>query len=437
MLRRGFMTSAAAALASGCATPSIGAQARRAATPAFPGAEGWAAGTPGGRGGRVIRVTSLAGAGPGSFREAVEAEGLRIVVFEVGGVIDLDRQVLNVREPFITIAGQTAPSPGVTLIRGGINIRTHDVVVRHLRVRPGEAGAAKKSGWEVDGIATISGAHDVIVDHCSCTWATDENLSASGPRHEGAGPDDWRRATSHRITFSNNIVAEGLSNATHSKGEHSKGTLIHDNVTGVLILANLYAHNRERNPLFKGGAQGAIVNNLIYNPGKRTSHYNLHPSEWGEHAYQAGQVSQVGNVVRLGPSTESTLPLFMAGGAGELQLHQADNIAVDRTGAPLPRIGRFGEQPSVEVLAQATPPAWPQGLKAMPAAQVEAYVLANAGARPWDRDAIDRRIVADVAARRGAVIDSEQAVGGYPRHPETRRPFNPAAWNLATMTARG
>src|SRR5690606_7074454 len=239
---------------------------------AFPGALGWAAHTPGGRGGALVRVTTLAAEGPGSFREAVERPGPRIVVFEVGGVIDLGRKDIAIREPYLTIAGQTAPSPGITLIRGGLAILTHDVIVQHIRIRPGEAGAEKMSGWEVDALTTGGGAHDVIVDHCSLTWATDENLSASGPRFAGNSPEEWRTNASRRVTFSNNIVAEGLARATHSKGEHSKGTLIHDNVTDVFIVGNLYANNLERNPLFKGGARGIVANNLIYNPGTRAVH---------------------------------------------------------------------------------------------------------------------------------------------------------------------
>lgn len=170
-----------------------------AALPAFPGALGWAARTPGGRGGRIIRVTTLDGEGPGSLRAAIEAEGPRIVVFEVGGVIDLGKKTLRLRNPFITIAGQTAPSPGVTLVRGGMDISAHDVVIQHIRIRPGSAGGGWMSGWDEDGISTI-GAYNVIIDHCSLTWATDENLSASGPRFTGSTPDEWRAGTSHDIT---------------------------------------------------------------------------------------------------------------------------------------------------------------------------------------------------------------------------------------------
>src|SRR5262249_18108355 len=160
---------------------------------AFPGAVGWAARTPGGRDGKIVRVTTLAAKGPGSFAEAVATAGRRIVVFEVGGVIDLDKQILRIPEPFLTIAGQTGPAPGITLIRGGRLIDTHDVVVQHLRVRPGEAGHAKKSGWEPDGLSTLRTAYNVIVDHCSFTWAVDENLSASGKFFEGKTPEEWRQ----------------------------------------------------------------------------------------------------------------------------------------------------------------------------------------------------------------------------------------------------
>src|SRR5690606_40596515 len=107
---------------------------RAAYTVAYPCAGGWAAATPGWRGGEIIRVTALDNHGPGSLRAALAHEGPRIVVFEVGGVIDLERETLRIEHPFVTIAGQTAPSPGITLIRGGMEVATHDVVVRHIRI---------------------------------------------------------------------------------------------------------------------------------------------------------------------------------------------------------------------------------------------------------------------------------------------------------------
>jgi hypothetical protein len=413
--------------ASALAVPSVAC----ATTPTPPTPSwGWVRGPYGGAGGRIVHVTSLAAEGPGSLDAALREEGPRIVVFEVGGVIDLGGEILGVRQPFVTIAGETAPGPGITLIRGGVRIRTHNVLMRHLHVRPGDAERAPLSGWEVDGVVTEAGAYDVIVDHCSMTWATDENLSASGPRFEGASVEEWRENTSHRISFTNNIIAEGLSNATHSKGEHSKGSLIHDNVRDVLIAGNLYMNNRERNPLFKGGASGAVVNNLIYNPGRRFFHYNLHATEWEDQPHQTGSLAIVGNEFRAGPSTPAESIAIALGGQGPLELHASDNLLTAAPGATAPApLGRFGDG-SAQLLEIAAQTPWPQGLQAQPAGAVATSVLRNAGARPWARDPIDARLIADVEAGRGDVIDSQNEVGGYPIYEEVRAPFDRAGWDL-------
>jgi pectate lyase len=400
---------------------------------AFPGAIGWAAHTQGGRGGKIIKVTTLASDGAGSFVEALNTKGPRTIVFEVGGVIDVGKHELKITEPFLTIAGQTAPSPGITLIKTGIDIVTHDVIIQHVRIRTGTAGAEKRSGWEPDTISTVN-AYNVIVDHCSLTWAIDENLSASGPRFTGKTPDEWRKAVSHDITYSNNIIAEGLAHATHSKGEHSKGSLIHDNVNNILIVGNLYAHNYERNPLFKGGVRGMVINNLIYDPGQRAVHYNLIPEEWFGREYQNGQLTLIGNVMRGGPSTHANLPLFMLGGSGDIELYEEDNTAVDWIGNPLPKTGRYTTS-KAQILPM-TKPALPFGVKPMPAADVQDAVIREAGARPWDRDKTDARIVADTIEGRGEIIDSEDQVGGYPVQKETRQAFNEKDWDLATMTPK-
>jgi hypothetical protein len=401
------------------------------AAPAFPGAAGWAAATPGGRGGRIIRVTSLDAEGPGSLRAAVEAKGPRIVVFEVGGVIDLGRTVLEIREPYLTIAGQTAPSPGITLIRGGIDVHGHDVVIRHLRVRTGVDGQAHLSGWEADAFSTVA-AHDVIVDHCTFSWAIDENMSASGPRFKGKDVAEWRRNTSYNVTFSYNLAAEGLANASHPKGEHSKGTLIHDNATGILIYRNVYAHNVERNPLLKGGVQAAVVNNLIYDPGQRALHYNLMALEWAGYPYVTGELTAVGNVLRGGPSTRPGLPFLMLGGDGDLRYYARDNLAVDQWGTALPMFGRHGET-RARLIEAPQPVVWPAGLPVLESRDVETQLLAQAGARPWDRDAHDTRVLFFVAEGRGEIIDDEKTVGGYPVQAQTRAPFIEGDWDLATM----
>lgn len=398
---------------------------------AFPGAVGWASTTQGGRGGAIIRVTNLNADGPGSLRAAIEAKGPRIVVFEVAGQIDLGKTSLEITEPFLTVAGQTAPSPGITIIKGGIDLKTHDVVIRHIRVRTGADGAKRMSGWEADAFTTI-GAYNVIIDHCTFMWGIDENMSASGPRFTGKTLAEWRAGTSHNITFSYNLAAEGLADSSHPKGEHSKGSLVHDNATGILFYRNIWAHNVERSPLLKGGVQASLVNNLIYDPGKRAVHYNLMALEWAGYPYVTGELSAVGNVMRGGPSTDDKLPFLMLGGDGDLLYYGKDNIAVDKQGSALPAFGRYGETKAKLITAKSPVNWWP-GLAVLPARDVETHVLALAGARPWDRDAHDIRVLFFVAEGRGEIIDDESRVGGYGVVKPVTATFVEADWDLYTM----
>ena len=391
----------------------------------FPGAEGWASSTPGGRGGKLIRVTTLNYEGPGSFSEAVSAEGRRIIVFEVGGVIDMKGNTIRIMDPFLTIAGQTAPSPGITLIDGSISVNTHDVIMQHIRMRLGASRHEKD--WEPDTFSTNT-ACNVIIDHCTFTWGVDENCSASGPRFNGANPEDWRENTSHRITISNNIIAEGLSNSTHSKGEHSKGTLIHDNATEIAILNNLYASNRDRNALFKGGSHGVFVNNYIHNPGSNAVRYAQLNSEWEGHKFETGKLSIVGNVMQLGPSS-SDMPLAYIGN-GLCMAYLEDNIAKTLSGNDA-RL-QFGENSKFV----SEKPVWFASLKPINASEVKDSIVKNAGARPWDRDENDKRIIREMLMLEGKIIDSESEVGGYPSFKPTRKRFIEKDWNLQYMVRK-
>ncbi|WJM29559.1 pectate lyase [Novosphingobium resinovorum] len=387
--------------------------------------------TRGGEGGRIIRVTTLAKDGPGSLKAAVEAKGKRIIVFEVGGVIDLQRTILNIDEPFLTIAGQTAPSPGITIVRGGIDLKGHDVKISHIRVMTGVDGQAKLSGWEADAFSTVA-AHNVIVEHCSFFWAIDENMSTSGPRFNGKTVKEWRAATSHDVLFRENLAAEGLADASHPKGEHSKGTLIHDNATGITLYRNVYAHNMERSPLVKGGAQVLMVNNMIFDPGHRAVHYNLMNLEWAGHDYVTGEITAVGNVMRAGNSTAPGLPFLTLGGDGDLAWYSKDNINVDRWGNPAPMFGRYGVT-KAKLIEKDSPMASLGGLDVMPAKDLETSLLASVGARPWDRAPDDIRVLFFVAEGRGEIIDDEKVVGGYPHPNPTAAPFVDKDWNLKTM----
>ena len=364
---------------------------------------GYGSETRGGLDGRIIKVTTLNATGEGSFTEALNAEGPRTIVFEVAGVIDLGKQQIDITEPYLTIAGQTAPSPGITLIRGGLTVRTHDVVIQHIRFRMGDAGAEKGEKSEPEISTYGAEAYNIVVDHCSVSWGVDENLSTSGPRLDGP------EATSHNLTFSNNIIAEPLCYSVHSKdGNHGMGTLVHDNCTNVTIIGNYYAHNYERNPWYKGGCTGIVLNNLIYNPGKWAMRMGYVPKEWNDSdtAPVNPRVTIIGNYMKTGVDTPETTAMVGTNyNNGDCYLE--DNIAIHLDGSECPitdgNITILDEKPS-----------WIEGLEVLPAEDVPMHVLANAGARPKDRDAIDMRLVNEFITGTGNQIDSQNEVGGYP-----------------------
>lgn len=364
---------------------------------------GYGSETRGGLDGRIIKVTTLNATGEGSFTEALNAEGPRTIVFEVAGVIDLGKQQIDITEPYLTIAGQTAPSPGITLIRGGLTVRTHDVVIQHIRFRMGDAGAEKGEKYEPEISTYGAEAYNIVVDHCSVSWGVDENLSTSGPRLDGP------EATSHNLTFSNNIIAEPLCYSVHSKdGNHGMGTLVHDNCTNVTIIGNYYAHNYERNPWYKGGCTGIVLNNLIYNPGKWAMRMGYVPKEWNnsDTAPVNPRVTIIGNYMKTGVDTPETTAMVGTNyNNGDCYLE--DNIAIHLDGSECPitdgNITILDEKPS-----------WIEGLEVLPAEDVPKHVLANAGARPKDRDAIDMRLVNEFITGTGNQIDSQNEVGGYP-----------------------
>ena len=345
------------------------------ALPAFPGAEGFGSETPGGRGGAVIPVTTLADAGPGSLREALETAGPRIVVFRVGGTIALE-SMIKIRQPYLTIAGQTAPGDGITIRNGShrstpIRVETHDVVIRHLRIRPGPGGAP-------DGLSLGRG-RNIVVDHCSLSWAVDENLSVTGHTQD--------------VTVQWSIVAEGLRDTTHRKGAHSMGDLIMAR-GNVSLHHNLYAHNDARNPRIGGGSKTVdFVNNVVYNFGSIAGRLS---------AGRPLRINYVGNLLRPGPDSN--------GDAYALQLTKRYPIALYARDNVLPRKGLVDDDYE-RILVDERHPA-PPVTTSRPEAAYEA-VLGSAGATLPRRDAIDARIVESVRAREGRIIDRPEQVGGW------------------------
>jgi hypothetical protein len=234
------------------------------------------------------------------------------------------------------------------------------------------------------------------------------------------------------LVFRLNLVAEGLAHASHAKGEHSKGSLVHDNATGIVFDRNVWAYNVQRSPLIKGGAQVLLVNNLIYSPGIRAVHYNLLADEWQEHAPVIGQITAVGNVLQSGLDSDPGLAFLMIGGVGDLDFFGKDNVALGQDGSPLAMYGRYRES-TAQIKDRDSPLDRLDGYDVLLSAEVETYLSAHVGARPWDRGTEDRRVLDNVTARRGHIIDDEKQVGGYPSIAATRAAFRKSRWDLVTM----
>ncbi len=247
------------------------ASVAHAQIPAFPGAEGGGAFATGGRGGQVIKVTNLNDSGPDSFREAVVASGPRIIVFEVSGNIMLQSR-LKIEEPFVTIAGQTAPGDGITLVGQQVTIDTHDVIIRYIRFR-----ATEFSGTEVDALNDGYNHENSIIDHCTASWGVDETLSIYRGRD---------------ITVQWCMITESLYNSIHSKGNHGYGGIWGG--TNVSFHHNLFAHHSSRTPRFAADSSVDYRNNVIYN--------------WGFNSAYGGEGSTmniINNYCKYGPATNS------------------------------------------------------------------------------------------------------------------------------------
>ncbi|HEY2572569.1 MAG TPA: hypothetical protein VGH65_00825 [Verrucomicrobiaceae bacterium] len=351
---------------------------------------------------KVIRVTSLDSKGPGTLRAALLADGPRIVVFEVAGVIDLAMKSIKIEDGQLVIAGQTAPSPGITIVRGEMHFAGSQTLVQHIRTRPGDAGRPKRSGWEPDGMSTTGAPQDVWFDHCSCTWSVDENLTAQTYQSPTGDP-------ARRIHLRDCIIAEGLNDATHHKGPHSKGTLIDNGTQEVAIVHCLYASNVERNPVIHPGCSAVVVNCVIANPGERAIHTSS--SSPGKNADKPNaRVSIVGNAVLLGRGTKKAAAIFEGAADGYFK----DNEGWNWLGEPLSLL-----RVPFETLEE--PPLWPEGLVATSPLGALWHVARFAGARPAERDAIDQRIVSQALTGTARIINSQDEVGGYPKlEPVTR-----------------
>ncbi|HVT26852.1 MAG TPA: hypothetical protein VHE81_02430, partial [Lacipirellulaceae bacterium] len=253
---------------------------------AFPGAEGYGRFALGGRGGRVIKVTNLADNGPGSLRAAVEAEGPRTVVFNVSGRIVLQSRLV-IRNPYLTIAGQTAPGKGVCISNYNLGmLGTHDAIIRYLRVRPGNTAHRT-----LDGMGMAS-SDNSIIDHCSISWTEDESFSSRAAKN---------------ITLQRTLISEALNVAGHKKYKKGKQHGYAASIGGDIgsFHHNLLAHCAGRNWSLAGGLDLAgrhtgrldIRNNVVYNWGHRTTDGGARQVNFVNNYYKPGPASRVFHVL--------------------------------------------------------------------------------------------------------------------------------------------
>jgi hypothetical protein len=386
-----------------------------AQTLAFPGAEGAGRFAAGGRGGAVLRVTSLADSGPGSLRAAIEARGPRTIVFDVAGTIRLAADLV-ISEPRVTVAGQSAPGGGVALADGTLIVDADDVVIRHLRVRRGD----RRPG-EGDSI-WVRGGRRIILDHVSASWSIDETLSASARYDNGGGYYD--------LTVQWSIVAESLRNSHHAKGAHGYGSLIRGGRGArISFHHNLWAHHVARMPRpgnYHGpeaDPEGPLMefrSNLFYNWGRGYAGYNEDEATPIRYAF-------IDNAYLAGPDSEGALAfregnrLARAWFAGNSMNGVVPADPWSLVGGRMPEGYRLAAPPDVAPVAVDPAPM--------------RTVLDRAGA--WPRDAADARVVDSVRARAGRHIDSQEEVGGWPAlaagRPEPDRDGDgmPDAWERA------
>ncbi len=364
--------------------------------PAFPGVEGFGKYTVGGRGGKVIEVTNLHDAGPGSFRAAVSAKGPRTVVFRVSGTIALESE-LKIREPYLTIAGQTAPGDGICIKNYQVNFDTSQVIMRYLRFRPGD-----EKGKEQDAFGG-AGSH-IVVDHCSASWGVDETFSINKAAN---------------LTVQWCLVSESLYHSLHKKGNHGYGGLWGG--PGGSWHHNILAHHSSRNPRASGNVDSGLMdyrNNVIYNWGFNSAYGGeLWPRNWINNYYKSGPATDDKVRGRIFLQKDPRGKMFAAGNfVAGFPAISADNWNGGINFAP------DGE--ATEKTLRVDRPFVVAPVTTQSAEVAYGLVLAQAGAS-LVRDAVDRRVVEEIrtgtatfgASYKGGgkgIIDSQKDVGGWP-----------------------
>jgi hypothetical protein len=371
----------------------------QAKIPAFPGAEGGGAFSFGGRGGKVYVVTTLADSGPGSFREACEQGGARIIVFNVAGIIQLKTPV-DIRAPYITIAGQSAPGDGVCIAGESVLINTHDVVIRYMRFRRGATEVTRR-----DDALGGNGVGNIIIDHVSASWGLDENMSMYRHVYDRGG-DKQEKLPTVNVTIQNSIFSECLDTYNHSFGSTIGGL-------NSTFMRNLWANNISRNPSIGMYGDFGFVNNVVFNWWNRSA-------DGGDHR---SLFNFINNYYKPGPITPKDKPIayriLKPEGSREkgkeTEFGKAyvngnivegfDKVTADNWAGGVQIGDNNGGAGTYEQAIRVNKPMPMAAVTIIPTKQAYDYVVENVGANLPKRDAVDARIVEEV--RTGKIVYTE------------------------------
>ncbi|WP_370479494.1 pectate lyase family protein [Tamlana flava] len=362
----------------------------KAEIPAFPGAEGGGAFTPGGRGGKIFVVTSLADSGEGTLRQALEAFGARTIVFNVAGIIKLGKPI-NIRAPYVTIAGQTAPGDGICVAGESILIDTHDIIIRHMRFRRGATDVTRR-----DDALGGNAVGNIIIDHCSVSWGLDENISLYRHKFRVHNDAQFEKLPTVNVTIQNTISSEGLDTYNHAFGSTIGGL-------NSTFARNLWANNISRNPSIGMYGSFNFVNNVLFN--------------WWNRSLDGGDFRSMFNIInnyfKPGPITPTDQPIryrILKPESGYLKPKAFGRAYIEGNitegtptvtsnnwngGVQLEDLSLDKSQDFLNMIKQPKPfPMAPVTI--LDAEKAYDYVLNNVGATLPKRDAVDERVINQV-----------------------------------------
>ena len=420
--------------------------------PIIPGAKGFGIKTVAGSGRHlstptttVYKITSLADSGSGTLRNCIEAIGPRTCIFETSGSISLT-SVLEVKDPYITIAGQTAPSPGIFVRYKDFNVKTHDVLVQHIAFGVGDQDAKGNALLNGDGdsLGVKGSVYNVVLDHLAGVYGVDSTTviypSGTGPNIE----------IPFNVTMMNVIASYGLYDSIqYEGGPHSMGPLQGPDLKYVTLYKDMIAHDNARSPQFTGTSYGEFINNLIYNRGEEGLDMKYGCSG-GSNQCNGGLlvpviVAAVGNVFKDGPDTPLTnnQPISFTNDVEGVyptsSIYLLDNmnngiIPNDPWDSSIVRNAEPGNPP-IDPIHKATTWTWGSGLTPLSSNQVETSVLDNVGPRPADRHQWVINLINSVVQNNGQIIDcvGRKYPSNHPTKPGQNCLKNAGGWPVYTQ----